>query len=76
MTTSLKTIDSFFVLVKTKNTKLANTFFVHSDIRCGKRIAIAEQYKDSTGINLLTDYMTYSNMYTFLQGIMFKYNQI
>lgn len=75
MKTSLKTIESFFDLVKSKNPELSNTFFVNSDIRCGKRIAITEKCKYSTCVNTLTDYMTYTEMYTFLQGIMFKYNQ-
>jgi len=74
MKTSFKTIETFFDLVKSKNPELANTFFTHSDSRCGKRIAITEKCKDS-GINILTDYMTYTEMFTFLQGIMFKYNQ-
>lgn len=48
--------------------ELKDKFFELSDSRLGKKIALAEKVKDSSGINIITDYMDYDCMKYFLYG--------
>lgn len=45
--------------------------FVNSDARLGKRLALAQEGESGT-LNVKTDYLTYDEMYRFLQGYAMK----
>lgn len=48
---------------------LSDKYFIESaDSRLGSRFAIAENFKDSTGINVKTNYMTYEEFNAFMFG--------
>lgn len=72
MKITIQNIENLLNYLKERNQELNDIFIDFADQRCGKRIALAKRLQNSTGIRIVTDYLTVQEMNQFLRGYLFK----
>ncbi len=71
MKTKFEDLQNFLNSIKRNNKEFNNIILYKSDIRCGKRVALAIEGAHGT-LSIKTDFILYPEMNQFLRGYMFR----